>query len=115
MLQHMPYLSTLRGGNGPMSPLVSARFPSIMTAESESHREVPRRMDMRRPAKGATTHPTQARPGMGYGRPVRPSPEPIDRVELTAALHAFLRGDTTEPVSGGRSSVTSSDSLAERS
>jgi len=67
---------------------------------------------MRRPAKGATTHPTQARPGMGYGRPMRPSPAPIDRVELTAALHAFLRGDATEPAAGSRSSVTSSDSLA---
>ena len=67
---------------------------------------------MRRPAKGATTHPTQARPGMGYGRPLRPSPAPIDRVELTTVLDAFLRGEPTVPVADGRSSVTSSDSLA---
>ena len=66
---------------------------------------------MRRPAKGATTHPTQARPGMGYGRPLRPSPAPVDRVELTTALHAFLRG-ATPANTDGRSSVTSSDSLA---
>ncbi len=67
---------------------------------------------MRRPAKGATTHPTQARPGMGYGRPLRPSPAPVDRVELTAVLNAFLRGEATLPSLGDRSSVTSSDSLA---
>ena len=30
---------------------------------------------MRRPAKGGTTHPTQARPGMGFGRPLRPRPD----------------------------------------
>ena len=67
---------------------------------------------MRRPAKGATTHPTQARPGMGYGRPLRPKPTPVDRVELTAALHGFLRGEATDAPTDGRSSVTSSDSLA---
>lgn len=66
---------------------------------------------MRRPARGATTHPTQARPGMGYGRPLRPSPAPVDRVELTVALHAFLRGADTASTDT-RSSVTSSDSLA---
>ena len=66
---------------------------------------------MRRPAKGATTHPTQARPGMGYGRPLRPSPVPVDRVELTVALNAFLRGNDAV-ITETRSSVTSSDSLA---
>ena len=66
---------------------------------------------MRRPAKGATTHPAQARPGMGYGRPMRPSPAPVDRVELTAALNAFLRGDGTV-TNDGRPAVTPSDSLA---
>ncbi len=66
---------------------------------------------MRRPAKGATTHPTQARPGMGYGRPLRPTPVPVDRVELTAALNAFLRTDDTA-TTDTRSSVKSSDSVA---
>jgi hypothetical protein len=49
---------------------------------------------------------------MGYGRPLRPTPAPVDRVELTTALHAFLRGEATRPGVGDRSSVTSSDSLA---
>ncbi|MEP6625048.1 MAG: hypothetical protein ABJC79_11430 [Acidimicrobiia bacterium] len=67
---------------------------------------------MRRPAKGSTTHPTQARPGMGYGRPLRPTPAPVDRIELTAALNAFMRGEAIVPSTDDRSSVTSSDSLA---
>ena len=67
---------------------------------------------MRRPAKGATTHPTQVRPGMGYGRPLRPQPASDGRVELGSALTAFLRGEVVEPASDERSSVTSSDSRA---
>jgi hypothetical protein len=48
---------------------------------------------------------------MGYGRPLRPSPEPVDRVELLTALNTFLRSE--KPViADGRSAVTSSDSLA---
>jgi hypothetical protein len=50
---------------------------------------------MRRPAKGGTTHPTQQRPGMGYGRPLRPRPAPVATTDLVAELHAFLRGDST--------------------
>lgn len=30
---------------------------------------------MRRGVKGGTTHPALPRPGYGYGRPLRPSPE----------------------------------------
>jgi len=48
---------------------------------------------MRRPAKGATTHPTQQRPGMGYGRPLRPRPGRVVRADLLAEVHAFLRGE----------------------
>ena len=48
---------------------------------------------MRRPAKGGTTHPTQVRPGMGYGRPLRPRPGPIARAEAVAEVAAFLRGE----------------------
>lgn len=69
---------------------------------------------MRRPTKGATTHPTLVRPGMGYGRPLRPRPGPVARVELVGEIAAFLRGDVVEPVAVGdpdRSSVTSSDTL----
>lgn len=69
---------------------------------------------MRRPTKGATTHPTLVRPGMGYGRPLRPRPGPVARVELVGEIAAFLRGDVVEPVTVGdsdRSSVTSSDTL----
>ena len=65
---------------------------------------------MRRPARGATTHPTLVRPGMGYGRPLRPKPDPVDRVELVAELAAFLRGDVVRARDDERSSVTSSDS-----
>ena len=53
---------------------------------------------MRRPAKGATTHPTQQRPGMGYGRPLRPRPGPVSRADLLAEVHAFLRGEVSRPV-----------------
>ena len=67
---------------------------------------------MRRPATGATTHPTMARPGMGFGRPLRPRPAPISRVELAAELAAYLRGDAVEAHDDERSSVTSSDSRA---
>jgi hypothetical protein len=48
---------------------------------------------MRRPAKGGTTHPNQERPGMGYGRPLRPRPGPVSRTDLLAEVHAFLRGE----------------------
>jgi hypothetical protein len=30
---------------------------------------------MRRPPKGGTTRPLHARPGNGYGRPLRPEPD----------------------------------------
>jgi hypothetical protein len=50
---------------------------------------------MRRPAKGGTTHPTQQRPGMGYGRPMRPRPGPVARADLLAEVQAFLRGDAS--------------------
>ena len=53
---------------------------------------------MRRPAKGGTTHPTQQRPGMGYGRPLRPRPGPVSRTDLLAEVHAFLRGEPVLPV-----------------
>ena len=53
---------------------------------------------MRRPAKGATTHPTQQRPGMGYGRPLRPRPGRVVRADLLAEVHAFLRGEPVLPV-----------------
>lgn len=83
-----------------------------MTAESEPQPGVLRRTEMRRPAKGATTHPTQVRPGMGFGRPLRPQPALERRVELGSELLAFLRGEVIEPATDERSSVTSSDSRA---
>ena len=53
---------------------------------------------MRRPAKGGTTHPTQERPGMGYGRPFRPRPGPVatptDLVAEVERLPAGRAGDT---------------------
>jgi hypothetical protein len=49
---------------------------------------------MRRPAKGGTTHPTQQRPGMGYGRPLRARPGTVARTDLLAEVHAFLRGES---------------------
>ena len=71
---------------------------------------------MRRPAKGATTHPTLTRPGMGYGRPLRPAPSSerpaVATAEVTAEVVAFLRGETIESRGDDRSSVTSLDSLA---
>lgn len=48
---------------------------------------------MRRPARGATSHPAMRRPGMGYGRPLRPRPELVDVVGIRDELDAFLRGD----------------------
>ena len=48
---------------------------------------------MRRPAKGGTTHPTQPRPGMGYGRPLQPQRGRVVRADLLAEVHAFLRGE----------------------
>jgi hypothetical protein len=53
---------------------------------------------MRRPAKGGTTHPTQQRPGMGYGRPLRPRPGPVLRADLLVEVHAFLRGEPAAPI-----------------
>jgi hypothetical protein len=53
---------------------------------------------MRRPAKGGTTHPTQQRPGMGYGRPLRPQPGPVARADLLAEVQAFLRGEPAPTV-----------------
>ena len=38
---------------------------------------------MRRPAQGATSRPGPARPGSGYGRPVRSGPVLIGRDEPT--------------------------------
>jgi hypothetical protein len=69
---------------------------------------------MRRPAKGATTHPTQQRPGMGYGRPLRPRPERVVRADLVAEVHAFLRGEPVPADDGAlapadRSTVTGLD------
>ena len=67
---------------------------------------------MRRPARGATTHPTLNRPGMGYGRPLRQVPATTGRVEFATQLEAFVRGEVTEVLLEDRSSVTSSDSRA---
>ena len=67
---------------------------------------------MRRPAKGATTHPTLVRPGMGYGRPLRPRADGIAPVDLADQLRSLVRGETLVIDLDGRSSVTSSDSLA---
>ena len=67
---------------------------------------------MRRPATGATNRPVHARPGMGFGRPLRPQPAKVTRTSFSAQLEAFLRGEIAEPVTTDRSSVTSTDSLA---
>ncbi len=67
---------------------------------------------MRRPATGGTTHPTQTRPGMGFGRPLRPQPAKISPQSFAAQIEALLRGEIVEPVTTDRSSVTSTDSLA---
>ena len=48
---------------------------------------------MRRPAHGGTTHPTQSRPGMGYGRPLRPRPGRSAGTDLLAEVQGFLRGE----------------------
>ena len=68
---------------------------------------------MRRPVKGGTSHPPLRRPGMGYGRPLRPQAEAIARVELDAEIDAMLRGEpvgTDRPVVvDDRSSVTGLD------
>ena len=69
---------------------------------------------MRRPAKGGTTHPTQERPGMGYGRPLRPRPGPVARTDVVAEASAFLRGDPVPVVDSApwvdeRSPVTGLD------
>lgn len=67
---------------------------------------------MRRPAKGATTHPTLVRPGMGYGRPLRPRPDGIGPVDLADQLRSLMRGEALVIDLDDRPSVTSSDSLA---
>jgi hypothetical protein len=69
---------------------------------------------MRRPAKGGTTHPTQQRPGMGYGRPLRPCPGPVARADVVAEAAAFLRGELAPVVEAApwiddRSPVTGLD------
>ena len=67
---------------------------------------------MRRPARGATTHPTLTRPGMGYGRPMRPTPIAADRTEFEEQLEAFLLTERGSRELTDRSSVTSLDSRA---
>ena len=67
---------------------------------------------MRRPSKGATTHPTLVRPGMGYGRPLRPRRVGIAPVDLVEQLRSVMRGEALVIDLDDRSSVTSSDSLA---
>jgi len=69
---------------------------------------------MRRPAKGGTTHPTQQRPGMGYGRPLRPPRGRVARADLLAEVQAFLRGepaptDDATLAPGDRPAVTGLD------
>lgn len=67
---------------------------------------------MRRPARGATSHPPLARPGMGYGRPLRPDARRVPRADLEAEFAAFLSGDEVDAdivVLDDRSSVTGSD------
>jgi hypothetical protein len=61
---------------------------------------------MRRPAKGGTTHPTQPRPGMGFGRPLRPQPGPRAGGNVLVEVYAFLRG---EPVTTVDDTVTHAD------
>ena len=53
---------------------------------------------MRRPAQGGTTHPTQQRPGMGFGRPLRPRPGLVVSADVVTEIHAFLRGDANVTV-----------------
>jgi hypothetical protein len=68
---------------------------------------------MHRPAKGATRRPPMERPGMGFGRPLRPDARRIPRADLEAEYAALIRGDdvveTEIVVLDGRSSVTGSD------
>lgn len=52
------------------------------------------------------------RPGMGYGRPLRPTPIAADRTEFVAQLEAFLLGEHESRELTDRSSVTSLDSRA---
>jgi hypothetical protein len=70
---------------------------------------------MRRPARGATSHPAMKRPGIGFGRPLRASPDWSEAADLAADWRAFLRGEVTEiprviDLRPDRSSVTPSDS-----
>ncbi len=51
---------------------------------------------MRRPARGSTTHPALARPGMGFGRPLRVRPGAVATPDFDTALRALLRGDVDE-------------------
>ena len=53
---------------------------------------------MRRPAKGGTTHPTQQRPGMGFGRPLRARPGLVVSTDVVSEIRAFLRGDANVTV-----------------
>lgn len=67
---------------------------------------------MHRPAKGGTRRPPMERPGMGFGRPLRPNARRMPAVDLEAEYAALLRGDDvvdTEIVVLDRSSVTGSD------
>ena len=65
---------------------------------------------MRRPARGATTHPTFARPGMGYGRPLRVRPGAVVTPDFDTELRALVRGDVDEiEVLPDLPSVTRSD------
>ena len=54
---------------------------------------------MRRPVKGGTSHPPLQRPGMGYGRPLRPQASAVTRAEFDAEMDALLRG---EPIASDR-------------
>ncbi|MGZ4675479.1 MAG: hypothetical protein ACXVJ7_07365 [Acidimicrobiia bacterium] len=71
---------------------------------------------MRRPAKGGTSHPPVARPGMGFGRPLRPNATAISRADLESEYAALLRGEEsvteTPRLAEERSSITGSDLLS---
>jgi hypothetical protein len=72
---------------------------------------------MRRPTRGATTHPAMNRPGMGFGRPLRPRPAAVDVVGIGAELDAFFRGDDALvddviDLVNERPSVTHTDSVS---
>lgn len=68
---------------------------------------------MHRPAKGGTRRPPMERPGMGFGRPLRPNARRVPSVDLEAEYAALIRGDdvvdTEIVVLDDRSSVTGSD------